>query len=271
VKQARHLVGDGALGEIRKVIVEYNQGWLASRLESTGHKQAQWRTDRSAPASAAPSRHRLPRRTTGQLRDRAGNRIPVCRLTTFVHGRRLDDDANLLIRYTNGARGLLYASQICVATRTICGCGCGAQAGIEWRQEEPNYLTFKPAGAPEQILRRGNDYLCRRPEPTPACPADIRGLYRAFANVYRAACQAIRAGDGCRGGRSVIFLSFRRGPRRALHRDDGGEQPQPRQVDRGAMAVRASPDFSPTIPAGEARVERESQHKDRSTMQTGRT
>src|SRR5215211_4178038 len=113
VKQARHMVRTGQLGEVRKIIVEYNQGWLASQLEESGTKQAEWRTDpaRSGIAGAI-----------GDIGSHAENLVStmtglevaeICAdLTTFVSGRRLDDDGNLLIRYEGGAKGVMMASQI---------------------------------------------------------------------------------------------------------------------------------------------------------------
>jgi predicted dehydrogenase len=162
VKQARHMVRQGQLGEVRKVIVEYNQGWLAKNIEETGAKQAEWRTDpaRSGIAGAI-----------GDIGSHAENLVStvtgleveaVCAdLTTFVPGRRLDDDGNLLIRYAGGARGVMIASQVSAGEENALSVRVyGTEGGLEWRQEEPNYLFHRPDGAPEQILKRGNDYLC---------------------------------------------------------------------------------------------------------------
>jgi predicted dehydrogenase len=196
VKQARHMVQEDQLGEIRKVIIEYNQGWLATRLEDSGAKQAEWRTDpaRSGIAGAV-----------GDIGSHAENLVStitgleiseICAdLTIFVEGRRLDDDANLLIRYTGGAKGVLIASQISAGEENDLHIRVyGTEGSLEWRQEEPNHLVFKPMGAPAQVLKRGNDYLCE--EATRASrlpPGHPEAFIEAFANVYMSVTAAIRA------------------------------------------------------------------------------
>lgn len=162
VKQARHMIKSGMLGEIRKIIVEYNQGWLASEIENGGDKQASWRTDPERSGVAG---------TMGDIGSHAENLVStvtgleaaeVCAdLTSFVSGRRLDDDANVLIRYDNDAKGVLVASQISAGEENALTLKVyGAEGGVEWRQEEPNDLVYKPSGAPVQVYRRGNEYLC---------------------------------------------------------------------------------------------------------------
>ncbi len=196
VKQARHMVREGALGETRKVIVEYNQGWLASRLEETGVKQAEWRTDpaRSGIAGAI-----------GDIGSHAENLVytvtglevsEICAdLTTFVPGRRLDDDGNLLMRYEGGAKGVMVASQVSAGEENNLRIRIyGTEGGLEWRQEEPNYLYHKPAGEPERVLKRGNDYLCgeaKRASRLP--PGHPEAFIEAFANVYMSVAAAIHA------------------------------------------------------------------------------
>jgi predicted dehydrogenase len=196
VKQARHMIREGQLGEIRKVIVEYNQGWLATRLEDSGAKQAEWRTDpaRSGIAGAV-----------GDIGSHAENLVStitglevseICaELTTFVEGRRLDDDANLLVRYTGGARGVLIASQISAGEENDLRIRVyGSEGGLEWRQEEPNYLVSKPMEAPAQVLKRGNDYLCEEAKRASRLPAGHpEAFIEAFANVYMSVAGALRA------------------------------------------------------------------------------
>jgi len=203
VKQARHMVQAGELGDIRKVIVEYNQGWLATRLEETGQKQADWRTDPAragiggAIGDIGSHAEQLVNYITGlQIESLCAD------LTTFVPGRRLDDDANLLLRFSNGARGLLYASQICIGNENDLRIRVwGTKGGLEWRQEEPNYLVFKPLGQPERIYRRGNDYVCEAARKNTRLPfGHPEAFIEAFANIYNAAGEAIRAGSGARGG-----------------------------------------------------------------------
>ena len=196
VKQARHMVRTGQLGEVRKVIVEYNQGWLATKLEESGAKQAEWRTDpaRSGIAGAI-----------GDIGSHAENLVStitglevaeICAdLTTFVSGRRLDDDGNLLIRYQGGAKGVMIASQVSTGEENDLRIRVyGTQGGLEWRQEEPNYLVFKPAEAPTQVLKRGNEYLSEDAKrATRLPPGHPEAFIEAFANVYTSVAATIRA------------------------------------------------------------------------------
>ncbi|HEY0127809.1 MAG TPA: Gfo/Idh/MocA family oxidoreductase [Rubrobacteraceae bacterium] len=196
VKQARHMGREGLLGDIRKVIVEYNQGWLASRLEEAGAKQAEWRTDpaRSGIAGAI-----------GDIGSHAENLVytitglevsEICAdLTTFVGGRRLDDDGNLLIRYEGGAKGVMIASQVSAGEENDLRIRIyGTEGGLEWRQEEPNYLYHRPAEEPERVLKRGNGYLyeeAKRASRLP--PGHPEAFFEAFANVYKGVAATIRA------------------------------------------------------------------------------
>ena len=193
------MVRRGDLGDIRKVIVEYSQDWLAAKVEESGAKQAEWRTDpeRSGIAGAV-----------GDIGSHAENLVAtvtglemaeICAdLTTFVPGRRLDDDGNLLIRYEGGARGILIASQVSAGEENNLSLRVyGTEAGLEWRQENPNYLHFKPAGAPEQVLKRGNEYLCEEAKAaTRVPPGHPEAFIEAFANVYSGVAAAIRTGRG---------------------------------------------------------------------------
>jgi predicted dehydrogenase len=196
VKQARHMVREGLLGEVRKVIVEYNQGWLASQLEESGAKQAEWRTDpaRSGIAGAV-----------GDIGSHAENLVStitgleiaeICAdLTTFVPGRRLDDDGNLLIRYEGGAKGVMVASQISAGEENDLRVRIyGTEGGLEWRQEEPNYLYHRPAEEPERVLKRGNGYLCEEAKRASRLPpGHPEAFFEAFANVYMSVAATIRA------------------------------------------------------------------------------
>jgi predicted dehydrogenase len=199
VKLARDMVAQGDLGALRKVVVEYPQGWLARRLEATGMKQAAWRTD---PARSGGSG------CMGDIGTHAANLaeyitglriVDVCAdLTTFVKGRRLDDDGNVLLRFQKGVRGVLHASQVSVGEDNALSIRVyGERQGLEWRQEEPNVLDVKPDGAPLQRWSRGHDYVA---EKSPAAARASRlpaghpeGFHEAFANVYRNATDTIRA------------------------------------------------------------------------------
>ncbi|HSD39038.1 MAG TPA: Gfo/Idh/MocA family oxidoreductase [Rhodocyclaceae bacterium] len=196
VRQARHMVRSGQLGEIRKVLVEYNQGWLATQLEASAHKQADWRTDPSRSGIAG---------AMGDIGSHAENLIAtitgldieaICAdLTSFVPGRRLDDDGSLLLRFTNGARGVLTASQIVAGVENDLRVRIiGTQGTLTWHQEDPNRLIHTSLDDAPRILTRGSASLC---------PASLRatrlpsghpeGFHEAFANVYLGAGEAMRA------------------------------------------------------------------------------
>lgn len=196
VKQARHMVQEGLLGEIRKVVVEYNQGWLATRLEDTGHKQAAWRTD---PAISGPggAMADIGSHAENLLSTITGLELAeVCAdLSHLVPGRRLDDDASVLLRFSNGARGVLVASQVASGSQNDLSIKVwGTRAGLAWRQQQPNDLVYTPAAGPAQLLTRGTDDLrpaARRASRLPA--GHPEGFLEAFANIYRNVADTIRA------------------------------------------------------------------------------
>ncbi len=208
VKEARHLVRSGALGSIRKIIVEYNQGWLAAALEATGQKQAAWRTDpQQAGAGGA----------IGDIGSHAEQLVSyvtgleleaLCAdLSAFVPGRALDDDANVLLRFTGGARGLLCASQVCIGAENDLRLRVwGEHGGLDWRQEQPNALTLYSADQPERVLRRGSAALCEAARRATRIPAGHpEAFIEAFANVYRNLADAIRTGAGALGPTQFDF------------------------------------------------------------------
>ena len=196
VKQARHLIKNGHLGEIRKVIVEYNQGWLATKLEESGLKQAEWRTDPKRSGAAG---------CIGDIGSHAENLVStvtgleldaICAdLTTFVPGRQLDDDGNLLLRFKNGARGVLISSQISISGENDLRLRVhGTKGSLSWHQEYPNDLSVTLMGEPTQLYRRANGYLCDAAQKAGRIPAGHpEGFFEAFANVYLGAAEAIRA------------------------------------------------------------------------------
>ena len=188
VRHARQMVREGALGELRKVLVEYHQDWLMTRLELEGNKQAEWRTDpKRAGASCC----------VGDIGTHAANLLEfiadrpirsVCAdLTAFVPGRELDDDANMLLRLEGGAKGTLVCSQVaCGEENALRIRVYGSRGGLEWAQQEPNTLLYKPAGAPWQTLRTGQGYLgdaARAATRTPS--GHPEGYLEAFAVIYR--------------------------------------------------------------------------------------
>ena len=187
VKQARELVRNGELGDIRKVVVEYPQGWLATLLEAEGAKQAVWRTDpnqagvSSCIADIGSHAENLARYITELEIEE------ICAdLTTFVPGRQLEDDGNLLVHYKGGARGILYASQISVGEENDINIRVyGTKASLRWRQENPNYLSVKYPDGPEQVYKRGNDYLAEIAVHNSRIPfGHPEAFIEAFANIY---------------------------------------------------------------------------------------
>jgi predicted dehydrogenase len=196
VKQARHMVASGALGKIRKVVVEYPQGWLATRLEASGQKQAAWRTDpkRSGAAGSigdiGTHAENLAEYISGlQIEELAAD------ITAFVKGRALDDDGNVLLRFKGGAKGVLHCSQISVGEENNLNIRVyGEKGGLEWHQKEPNTLLVKWLDQPMQVFRTANGYLCDAAKAagrTP--PAHPEGYLEAFANIYKNFANAIRA------------------------------------------------------------------------------
>ncbi len=194
VKQAKQMVKEGQFGKIRKVVVEYPQGWLSWKREATDSKQAGWRTD--------PKRSGIGG-SLGDIGTHAENlaeyitglqiKSVYADVSTFVEGRLLDDDANILIHYDNGAKGILHCSQICAGEENGLNIRIwGEKGGLEWKQEEPNSLIVKWLDKPKQIHRVG--YSGLYPE-TPAyevaslhtrVPAGHpEGYLEAFASIYR--------------------------------------------------------------------------------------
>ena len=206
VREARELVRTGAVGALRKVLVEYQQDWLMEPLEKRGNKQAEWRTD---PARAGLSC------CVGDIGTHAANLLEyitgktitsLCAdLTSFVPGRPLDDDANILLRLEGGGKGTLTCSQVaCGEENNLWIRVYGTEAGLEWHQQEPNTLILKPAGEPWRLLRTGGSYLSDAAKAATRTPGGHpEGYLEAFANLYRAFVTDIRrlaAGDQPQGG-----------------------------------------------------------------------
>lgn len=196
VKQAREFVRNGTLGDIRKVVVEYPQGWLSTQIEASGQKQAAWRTDPKRSGAAGcigdigTHAENLTHYITGLKID------ALCAdLTTFVKGRKLDDDGNILVRYKSGAKGVLHASQISVGEENNLNIRIyGTKAGLEWHQEHPNELWVKYPDQPAQLWRRGNGYVSAAAQKvTRIPPGHPEGYLEAFGNLYREAFRAIAA------------------------------------------------------------------------------
>ncbi len=195
VKQARAMVQAGRLGTIRKVVVEYPQGWLAQPIERTGQKQAAWRTDPKRAGAGAlgdigSHAENLARYVTGLEME------ALCAdVSTFVPGRQIDDDVSMLIHYQGGARGILHASQISVGEENNLNIRVyGTEGSLQWFQERPNRLSFRTADGPEQILKRGNDYLAPAARHHARLPSGHpEAFIEAFANLYVNAGRTIAA------------------------------------------------------------------------------
>lgn len=196
VKEARHMCRKGMLGRINKVVVEYPQGWMAGFITSPGNAIGMWRMDPKVAGGSG---------CIGDLGTHAENLVryitgleieELCAdLSTFVKINKLEDDGNILLHYKGGARGILYASQISsgeenpLAVRIY-----GTKLGLEWKQEDPNYLTVLDPAGKRIRLSKGNGYL------SPEAKAAARliwghpdGFIEAFANLYREAYRGIRA------------------------------------------------------------------------------
>jgi predicted dehydrogenase len=203
VKQARFMVRSGMLGKINKVVVEYPQGWMAGFIEHAGNAIGMWRMNPKI-AGASGCMGDLGTHAENLVRYITGLEIEeICAdLSTFAKINKLEDDANLLLHYKGGARGVLYASQISAGEENPLNVRIyGTKMGLEWKQEDPNYLFLKdPAGLVTRYSK-GNSNLC--PEARQAARliwGHPDGFIEAFANIYRAAFEAIRAE---RAGRKV--------------------------------------------------------------------
>jgi len=195
VKEAKHLIATGALGKIRKVYVEYPQGWLSTFVEGSGNKQASWRTDPSKSGAGG---------AIGDIGTHAANLAEyisgsditeICALlNTVVKGRLLDDDSSMLLRFENGATGTLLATQVAAGEENNLNIRVyGEKGGLEWRQEEPNTLVMKWLDKPKELLRAGSGYLsdaAKRNTRTPS--GHPEGYLEAFANLYMNFGRAVR-------------------------------------------------------------------------------
>ena len=195
VREARDMVAAGRLGELRKVQVEYIQDWLKTPLENEDNKQASWRTD-PGRAGISCCVGDIGTHAQNLLEYISGSNIEsICAdLNSFVSGRQLDDDANMLLRLAGGTRGTLICSQVaCGEENNLSIRLYGTEAGLEWHQQEPNTLIFKPAGQAWQHLRTGGGYLGATAVAAMRTPAGHpEGYLEAFANIYRDFIEDVR-------------------------------------------------------------------------------
>ena len=198
IRHAREMVQTGLLGDIRLVQVEYPQDWLSEPIEQQGQKQAEWRTDPARSGAGGclgdigTHAYNLADFVTGLQLDQL-----CAELTTFVPGRRLDDNVSILMRYQGGAKGMLWASQVAVGHENGLRLRVyGTRGGIEWVQAEPNVLGYSPIGEPRQLLTRGSPAVGHAAARMTRIPAGHpEGYLEGFANIYTEAAHAIRAID----------------------------------------------------------------------------
>lgn len=190
IKEAKFIVKSGVIGKIRKVSVEYPQGWLTRSIEKTGHKQAAWRNDEKVSGKSC---------CLGDIGTHAFNLLEYvtglkvnklfAEVSTFVEGRVLDDDATILLRLENEAKGVIQSSQILTGEENSLRIQVwGEEGGVEWCQLDPNTLKVKKIEGPMQIYRAGTnfDYLSKHSRLNLRTPGGHpEGYLEAFANIYR--------------------------------------------------------------------------------------
>ncbi|MCB9208813.1 MAG: Gfo/Idh/MocA family oxidoreductase [Ignavibacteriales bacterium] len=189
-KLGKDLISKGELGNIRKIVVRYPQGWLTDALEKTGQMQASWRTD-PKQTGAGGSIGDIGIHAANLAEYFTGLRINEISadITSFVEGRPVDDDANILLRFDSGAKGVLFCSQISVGEENDLAIWIyGTKKSLEWHQEEPNYLYVKEGNGPMQVWKRGNPYVAEMSEAagrgTRLPSGHPEALLEAIANIY---------------------------------------------------------------------------------------
>ncbi len=199
VKLARDMVKQGDLGRILKVVVQYPQGWLCRAIEKEGQMQASWRTD-PKQSGAAGCMGDIGTHAANLAEYISGLRIQsvAADLTTFVKGRKLDDDGNVLLRFNKGAKGVLHASQISIGQENNLAIWVhGENASIEWHQEHPNHLYVDTINAPTQVWKRGNGYVGAKSAAAGRATRLPNGhpeaFLEAFANHYVNFADTVRA------------------------------------------------------------------------------
>jgi predicted dehydrogenase len=196
IRQAREMIAAGELGALRLIQVEYAQDWLTTPLEATGQKQAVWRTD---PAQSGPAgslgdigthAYNIACFVSGQAAEQVAAEV-----STFVPGRRLDDNVQVLLRYQDGARGMLWASQVAVGNENNLRLRIyGEKAGLDWSQENPNYLHFSQYGKPTRTLTRNGAEATASAKHASRIPSGHpEGYLEAFAQIYTDIAEQISA------------------------------------------------------------------------------
>src|SRR5438445_1674570 len=209
VRQAREMIEAGELGRIRVVQVEYAQDWLTTALETTGQKQAAWRTD---PAQSGPGgslgdigthAYNIACFVTGLRCDQVAADVSI-----FVPGRRLDDNVQVLLRFEGGARGMLWASQVATGNENNLRLRVyGEKAGLEWGQENPNYLRFAPYGKPPVTISRAGAAATASAKHASRIPSGHpEGYLEAFAQLYTDLSEQIAARNAGRAAAASSLL-----------------------------------------------------------------
>ncbi|SHM78020.1 Gfo/Idh/MocA family protein [Roseibium suaedae] len=196
IRQAREMVAAGTLGTLRLVQMEYAQDWLTEDLEDSGNKQAEWRTDPTRSGAGGcigdigTHAYQLGCFVSGLTADTV-----LADLTSFVPGRRVDDNVSVLLRFDSGAKGMLWASQVAPGNENALTLRVyGDKGGLEWHQENPNQLWYTPFGEPKRLLTRGGAGSTPAAERVTRVPAGHpEGYLEGFATIYREAADAIRA------------------------------------------------------------------------------
>jgi len=199
------------LGDLRVVQVEYPQDWLTERLEATGQKQADWRTDPKRSGAGG---------CIGDIGTHAYNLASfvsglelaeLCAdLTSFVNGRKLDDNAHVMLRFKGGAKGMLWASQVAPGNENKLRLRIyGTKGGLDWSQEQPNHLYWSPFGQPTQLLSRGTGVAnAAAARVTRVPPGHPEGYLEGFANIYsEVAATILAARNGKKPDKAVLYPS----------------------------------------------------------------
>ena len=209
IRHAREMIANGDLGDIRVVQAEYAQDWLSEPIEHSGMKQAEWRTDPERTGAGG---------STGDIGTHAYNLAcfvtgltldSLCAdLDSFVDGRQVDDNGHVLLRFQGGAKGMLWCSQVAPGNENALALRVyGSKGGIEWKQEDPNYLWYTPLGEPKRLLTRngaGSGAAAARVVRVP--PGHPEGYLEGFATIYSEAAEAIRAHQaGGSASAEVVF------------------------------------------------------------------
>jgi len=209
IRHARQMIAEGALGDLRVVQVEYPQDWLTERLEATGQKQADWRTDPKRSGAGG---------CIGDIGTHAYNLASfvsglelseLCAdLASFVKGRKLDDNAHVMLRFKGGAKGMLWASQVAPGNENKLRLRVyGTKGGLDWSQEQPNHLYWSPFGQPTQLLSRGTGAAnAAAARVTRVPPGHPEGYLEGFANIYGEVAAAILAArNGKKPDKAVLY------------------------------------------------------------------